>query len=69
MKTGDVNFEDITLFKDLPPTALDKIRGIFDVRSLDAGENLNHRGRGRGRNVHPGPGQGAHFQGHAHGRA
>jgi CRP/FNR family transcriptional regulator, cyclic AMP receptor protein len=40
MKIGDVNFEEITLFKDMPSTALDKIRAIFDVRSLDAGENL-----------------------------
>lgn len=40
MKTGDVHFEDISLFKGMPPTALDKIVAIFDIRSLEAGENL-----------------------------
>ena len=40
MKMGDVNFEEITLFKDMPPTALDKVRAIFDIRSLEEGEKL-----------------------------
>lgn len=40
MKIGDVNFEEITLFKGMPPIALDKIKSIFDLRALDTGDNL-----------------------------
>lgn len=40
MNIGDVNFESITLFKGMPATSLDKIKAIFDIRTLDAGETL-----------------------------
>ncbi len=40
MKIGDVSFDSIPLFSGLPPTAQDKVREIFDIRFLDAGETL-----------------------------
>ncbi|BCS88674.1 Crp/Fnr family transcriptional regulator [Pseudodesulfovibrio sediminis] len=40
MKLGDVIFDDIPLFHGLPATAQDKIRDIFDIHPVDAGENL-----------------------------
>jgi len=40
MKIGDVSFDSIPLFSELPPTAQDKIKSIFEVRSMDAGKNL-----------------------------
>ena len=40
MKPGDVSWENISIFKDLPQTMLDKVKPIFDVRSVPAGENL-----------------------------
>lgn len=40
MNPTEVNWEAITLFEDLPPTAMDKVRGIFEVRDIEPGENL-----------------------------
>ena len=40
MKPGDVNWENISIFKGLPHAMLDKVKPIFDVRSMAAGENL-----------------------------
>ncbi|MBI9081234.1 MAG: cyclic nucleotide-binding domain-containing protein [Pseudodesulfovibrio sp.] len=40
MKTFDVSWESISLFQDLPPTMLDKVKSIFDIRSTEAGKNL-----------------------------
>ena len=44
MKPGDVNWEYISIFKDLPQTMLDKVKPIFDIRSVTAGENLVSEG-------------------------
>lgn len=44
MRLGDVRFEEITLFRDMPATSLDKIKAIFDIRSIEAGETLLNEG-------------------------
>lgn len=40
MNIGDINWETISLFKDLPPTMMDKVKTIFSVRSMDGGVDL-----------------------------
>lgn len=40
MRPGDVNWEHISIFTGLPPAMLDKVKSIFDVRMVEAGENL-----------------------------
>jgi len=44
MKTADVSWESISLFQGLPTTMLDKVKSIFDVRSLEAGQELISEG-------------------------
>ncbi len=40
MNVGDVSWETISIFRGLPASMLDKVKAIFDVRSVQAGENL-----------------------------
>lgn len=40
MKISDVNFAEIPLFGEIAPSDLGKVRAVFDLRSLDAGETL-----------------------------
>ena len=40
MTDSSIDWAAITLFKDLPPQALERIMPLFEVRALDAGENL-----------------------------
>jgi len=40
MNINQVNWHAITLFKDFPATALDKIKKLFEVRSYGTGEKL-----------------------------
>ena len=40
MRIGDINWEDISLFKGLPATMLDKVKTIFEIRSIEAGKDL-----------------------------
>jgi len=40
MKRDDVVWGNVSLFKDLPATMLDKVKAIFDLRTVPAGQNL-----------------------------
>lgn len=40
MNVGDVSWDTISIFRGLPPSMLDKVKAIFDIRSVPAGENL-----------------------------
>lgn len=40
MSTAEIDWEAIPLFKDLPEPAMEKVRPIFDLRTLEPGENL-----------------------------
>lgn len=37
MRMGDVSWESISLFTGLPATMLDKVRAIFEIRSIEGG--------------------------------
>jgi CRP-like cAMP-binding protein len=40
MNGPDIDWAAITLFADIPEQALERIKPLFEVRTLDAGENL-----------------------------
>lgn len=40
MKLSDVRWEHISLFNDFAPSSIDKVRTLFDIRSIDAGYDL-----------------------------
>jgi len=44
MRAGDVSWESISLFDGLPATMLDKVKSIFEVRSIEGGEDLISEG-------------------------
>ncbi|EGB15112.1 putative transcriptional regulator, Crp/Fnr family [Pseudodesulfovibrio mercurii] len=44
MNTPDIDWAAITLFADITGPALDKVKPIFEVRTLDAGEDLIREG-------------------------
>ncbi|MDD3312065.1 cyclic nucleotide-binding domain-containing protein [Pseudodesulfovibrio sp.] len=44
MNLGDVGWESISLFKDLTPDMLEKVKPLFDVRGVEAGRNLVSEG-------------------------
>lgn len=40
MKLGSVNWESISLFQGLSPDNMDKLKPLFEVRSVEAGDDL-----------------------------
>jgi len=44
MKIGDISWQEIGLFRDLTPTMLDKVKSIFEVRSVEGGTVLIEEG-------------------------
>lgn len=44
INTLDVNWDAISLFTGLPPTLIDKVKPIFEVRSIPGGDDLIREG-------------------------